>query len=99
MGKHQAYTTDNSFFCMRCGNKGIPLARRESSRREAHHRKKLYCRFCKEEVNHIECRTLDEIELFKENFKNGVYIDEAEASVAYVRNSRVGQVYLGKAQG
>lgn len=99
MGRCQSFTTDNSFFCMRCGNRGIPLARKESKRREQFHRKKLYCRFCKEEVNHIECRNLDEIEAFRENFEKGVYIDEAEASVAYVRNSRVGQVYLGKAQG
>lgn len=89
MSKYPAYTTENIFFCMRCGNRGIPIARKESKRKEQFHRKKLYCRFCKEEVNHIECRNLEEIELFKENFKNGVYIDEAETSVAYIRSSRL----------
>lgn len=90
MSKQQTYTTDHSFFCICCGNKGIPLARREGRRREQHHRKKMYCRFCKEEVNHIECRTLEEVELFQKNFKKGVYLDEAKASLAYVRNSRSG---------
>ena len=31
------------------------------------------------------------------NYVNAKYIDEAEASVAYVRNSRVWQINLGKA--
>jgi hypothetical protein len=31
----------------------------------------------------------DEVEEFKENFANGVYKDEAEASISYVRASRV----------
>lgn len=86
MSRCQAYTTDNAFYCMRCGKKGIPLARRESSRREAHHRKKLYCIYCKEEVNHIECRTLMEVEEFKDNFEKGAYIDESEASISFIRS-------------
>ena len=53
------------------------------------HRKKLYCPFCKEEVNHIECKTYDDVIEFKENFENGVYKDEAEASVCYVRSERL----------
>lgn len=51
--------------------------------------------FCKEEVNHIECKTFDEVEEFKENFANGVYKDEAEASISYVRAARIGQVNMG----
>jgi hypothetical protein len=27
-------------------------------------------------VNHIECKTFDEVETFKENFKKGVYKNE-----------------------
>ena len=41
-------------------------------------------------VNHIECKTYDDVIEFKENFENGVYKDEAEASLSYVGNSRIG---------
>ena len=79
--------TEHNFYCIKCGNKGIPLMRRQSLQHEKMHRKKLYCLYCKEEVNHIECKTYEEVETFKLNFKNGVYINEAEESVSYVRNS------------
>ena len=81
--------TEHNFYCIKCGNKGIPLMRRQSLQHEKMHRKKLYCLYCKEEVNHIECKTYEEVETFKLNFKNGVYINEAEESVSYVRNSWV----------
>ena len=48
-----------------------------------------------EEVNHIECKDLEEVEAFKLNFKNGVYINEAEESVSHVRNSRGGKIHMG----
>jgi hypothetical protein len=47
------------------------------------HRKKLYCPWCRIEVNHIEIKNQWELEEFKENFDNGVYNDECEESVAY----------------
>lgn len=86
---------EHSFYCIKCGNKGIPLMRRQSFQHEKMHRKKLYCLHCKEEVNHIECKTLEDVETFKINFENGVYINEAEESVSYVRNSRSGQIHMG----
>ena len=82
--------TEHSFYCMRCGRKGIPVARRDSHNHEKHHRKKLWCPWCGMEVNHIECRTPEEVEEFKENFENGVYKDEAKESLDYVRNTRLG---------
>lgn len=69
------------FFCINCGNEGIPLARSISLIKSAEHRKKLYCIYCKCYVNHIECRNETEIELFKENFKNGVFKEEANESI------------------
>ena len=41
--------------------------------------------FCKQEVNHVECKNFEEVEKFKEDFENGVFVDEAEESISYVR--------------
>ena len=84
----------SEFYCTCCGRKGIPIPRKKGSEREAGHLKKLYCIYCKEEVNHIECRTPEEVEEFKENFENGVYKDEAKESLDYVRSSRIGQKHV-----
>ena len=54
--------TSNDFYCMKCGNKGIPISRPKSLKREKMHRKKLYCCTCREEVNHIECKNSFEAE-------------------------------------
>lgn len=81
---------EHSFYCIRCGNKGIPLMRKQGFQHERMHRKKLYCMFCKEEVNHVECKSLEDVEEFKKNFENGVYLDEAEESVSHGRNSGIG---------
>lgn len=67
---------EHSFFCIKCGNKGIPLSRKQGHQHERFHKKKLWCIHCREEVNHIECKTFDEVETFKENFKKGVYKNE-----------------------
>lgn len=85
---------EHDFYCMKCGKKGIPLARKKGFQHGKMHRKKLYCLFCKEEVNHIECRTFADVEEFKENFEMGVYKDEAEESISYVRSSGIGEVNL-----
>ena len=62
------------FYCVKCGNKGIPIQRKPWKKREAGHLKKLYCLHCKEEVNHAECHpgsnyTYDDF-LFEFNNKN-----------------------------
>lgn len=79
----------NSFYCMNCGQKGFDLPRKKNHQHGKFHRKVLYCPWCKEEVNHIECRTPEEIEEFKKNFEEGVYKDEAETSLDFVRSSRL----------
>lgn len=79
----------HDFYCINCGNKGIGLMRNQGFKHEGMHRKKLYCIYCQCEVNHIECKTYDDVEEFKINFKNGVYKNEAENSISFVRNSSV----------
>ncbi len=81
---------EHSFFCLKCGNKGIPVQRKRGFQHADNHRKKLYCIHCKEEVNHIECKTFEDIINFKEDFQNGVYFNEAEESVSFVRSARIG---------
>ena len=81
---------EHSFYCINCGNKGIPLMRRQGFKHGKMHRKKLYCPFCKNEVNHVECKTFEEVEEFKINFANGVYKDEAKESLSHVGTSSIG---------
>ena len=82
---------EHSFYCLRCGNKGIPLMRKQGFQHQGMHRKKLDCVTCKQEVNHVECKTFDEVEEFRENFANGVYKDEAKESLSFVRSTAQGQ--------
>lgn len=81
-------STVNDFYCINCGNKGLPIQRNKGFQHAKMHRKKLYCIYCKAEVNHIECKNFEEVEEFKENFANGVYKDEAEESVSHGGLSR-----------
>ena len=78
--------SEHSFYCIRCGKKGIPIMRRDSLKHEKFHRKKLFCIYCKEEVNHIECKNQFEVEEFLKNYSKGVYINESEASISFVRS-------------
>ena len=82
--------SSSDFYCMNCGCKGLPIQRNLGQQRERMHRKKLYCFHCKAEVNHVECRSYDEVIEFKENYEKGAYIDEAKASLDYVRDTRIG---------
>ena len=72
----------------------MPLPRKQGKQRERFHRKKLYCYKCQNTVNHIECKTSEDVETFKENFKNGVYVNEAQESLHYVRMSGLGQKHM-----
>lgn len=80
---------EHSFYCINCGNKGIPLMRKQGMMREAMHRKRLYCYHCRTDVNHVECRTLEEIEAFKEDFEQGLYAKEAEESLTFVGKEKI----------
>ena len=46
----------SDFYCVHCGNKGIPIMRKAGHGREAGHLKKIYCLYCKQERNHVECK-------------------------------------------
>lgn len=48
--------TKSEFYCVKCGNKGIPIQRQKNKEREQGHLKKLYCPFCQVETNHVEVR-------------------------------------------
>ena len=88
---------ESEFYCLKCGQKSFPILRNAGYQKKAGHRKKLYCFHCQEEINHIECRTMEEVEQFKQNFENGVYVNEAEESLAFVRNTRQWKKHLGAA--
>ena len=76
---------NHTFYCINCGKKGIPIMRKQGHQHKSFHRKKLYCPFCKLEVNHVECKTYaDEME-FKEQFEAGVFKEEAAQSIAYIQ--------------
>lgn len=81
MGKSEK---SHDFYCINCGKKGIPLIRKVGFQRNKFHRKKLYCIYCKTEVNHVECRNQDEIDQFLKDFQNGAYKDEAKKSLSYI---------------
>lgn len=78
----------SSFYCLNCGNRGLPLPRKKSFRHEKFHRKRLYCPTCRIEVNHAECRDDEEVYEFKENFAAGIYKGEAQESIEYIKNER-----------
>ena len=90
----RSYET-HDFYCIKCGRKGIPCQRRKGHQHEKGHFKKLFCIYCGEEVNHYECRTLEDVQKFKKNFEEGVYKNDAENSIAHVRTIRSRQVSLG----
>ena len=79
---------EHDFYCIKCGNKGIPLLRQRGFQHSDNHRKKLYCIYCKTEVNHVECKNMIDVENFKRDFENGVYVNEAEDSVSHGGHSR-----------
>lgn len=76
----------HDFYCIHCGSRSIPIARAGNKRKSKSHRKNMYCPTCKRTVNHVECRNQFEVEDFLEDFKNGVFKDEAAAELEYERN-------------
>lgn len=96
MGRRNNKFVMNDFYCMNCGSKNLTLPRRDSHQHERFHRKIMYCFHCKQEVNHVECKTYEDVLEFKENFENGVYVNEAAESISYVRTSRIGENNLGQ---
>ena len=52
----------SEFYCAKCGTKGIPIPRKKGAEREAGHLKRLYCLYCKQEWNHVECKSFSHYE-------------------------------------
>jgi hypothetical protein len=77
----------HDFYCMNCGKKTFELYRKEGFQHGRLHRKRLYCPYCRCEVNAIECKDYLDVVEFKENFANGVYKEEAEASIIACKES------------
>lgn len=81
MARRRRKDAENKFFCLNCGQESMPILRNRGYQHEDFHRKKLWCYRCKLEINHIECKTLEDIEIFKDNFSKGLYKEEAEQSI------------------
>lgn len=71
----------HTFWCIQCGNRGLDIQRKVNHRHGKHHRKKLWCPWCKMEINHIECRNDEEIKEFRENWLAGAYQEELKESL------------------
>lgn len=84
--KRQTMVNNSDFYCLNCGKRGIPIMRKMGKQKENNHRKKMYCPNCQLTVNHIEIRSFQDRLDFKEDFKNGLYEDEAKASIEYIKN-------------
>lgn len=83
MGRRSS-SVGSSFYCLNCGNKGIPLSRPKGFQRSQGHRKRLYCIHCRCDVNHVECRNWTEEQEFKTQFAAGAFKEEAAASLAFL---------------
>lgn len=79
----------NTFMCINCGNSVYSLPRDASYQHKDGHRKRLYCPHCKEEINCIECKTDEDVFNFKIDFENGVYENERQDSLDFVRSTRI----------
>ena len=77
----------HDFYCLKCGNKSFGCFRKSGFQHEKFHRKKLYCIYCRTEVNHVECKTYEDVQEFKEAFNEGKFIEEAEESVRFVNEA------------
>ena len=68
----------SDFYCVFCGNKGLPVWRKKGKLREAGHLKKLYCLHCKQQTNHAEVKpfTYYDLENFIMEYEYGNFDEE-----------------------
>lgn len=74
----------SDFYCPNCG-KSISIQRRQGFQRTSGHRKKLYCPWCQNTLNMIECKTQADIDNFKEKFEAGEFAEEAKTSIEFCK--------------
>ena len=79
----------HSFYCMNCGEKTYELMRPRSHQYSKHHRKALYCPWCKLIVNTIECRNDSEVYDFKQAFAAGEYKEELKESLNFIKENSI----------
>ena len=75
--------TDHEFYCTCCGKKGLPVVRNKSQLRENGHLKKLYCMYCKKEVNHAEVveNSQYDRQVFTDEFRSGNFDSNGNRSI------------------
>ena len=75
MGRQSFMVSD--FYCIKCGSKGMPLARKKGKQKEGGHMKKLYCLKCRCDVNHVEIKPFGgySYEDFKRDFEEGKFLE------------------------
>ena len=75
MGRQSFMVSD--FYCIKCGSKGMPLARKKGKQKEGGHMKKLYCLNCRCDVNHVEIKAFGEYDYedFKRDFEEGKFLE------------------------
>lgn len=73
-----------SFYCLNCGKKSFDIPRNQGETKEKWHRKMLYCPWCHQTLNHIQCMSDEEAFLFREAFEEGKFIEEAKESINFV---------------
>lgn len=63
------------FFCCKCGREGISIPRKSNHLRKSGHLKKLWCIYCREEVNHVEIKEFQSytVKDFEDDFKKDVF--------------------------
>lgn len=87
MSKNCADYEIHDFYCINCGEKGIPLMRPGNKKKATGHRKNMYCYHCKHTVNHIECNSIEAVAKFKDNFDKGLYQEEAQKELQFENSS------------
>lgn len=78
---------EHSFFCINCGKKNLPIFRNKGHQHSKFHRKRMYCPYCKNDYNMVECKNYDEVNEFHDKFEKGEFKNEAEESLDFVRRS------------
>lgn len=80
-----AKLTTSDFYCVYCGNKGIPVIRQNGSQREKGHLKRLFCLTCQRETNHVEIRPFGKYNLedFYLEYDNGNFDEQGNRKLTY----------------
>ena len=61
--------------------------RKIGKQKERFHRKRLFCPWCKNDVNAVECKTQQDIDEFLDRYNKGEFVEEAKESMNYIINS------------